>query len=44
MSVGREFGKEVEVYINDDPSKIVNRVTGVLPRMLTLHENCTKKL
>ena len=44
MSVGREFGNDVEVYIRDAPSAIVNWILHISLRMLTLHQYGTKEL
>lgn len=44
MSVGREFGTEVEVYIRDAPSIIVNWVNQIPHLVLTLHQYRAEEL
>lgn len=44
MSVGRELGKDDEVYIRDAPSTTVNWVDCISRWVLTLHQDGTEKL
>jgi len=47
MSVGREFGVELDVYINDAPSTQVSVIAQKklrVKRRLTLHQYCPQKL
>lgn len=44
MSVGREFGEDVEVYIRDAPSVTVNWIKRLLLWLLTLHQYGAEEL
>lgn len=44
MSVGRELGNDVEVYIRDAPSTIVNWIDRISLWALTLHQDGTEEL
>ena len=44
MSVGREFGTDVEVYISDAPSSIISNAKAQRLGGLTLHQYCAKEL
>ena len=44
MSVGREFGTNVDVYTRDAPSMTVNQVNRISSWILTLHQYSAEKL
>ena len=44
ISVGREFGTDVEVYIRDAPSTIVSWVDQIPLRKFTLHQYRAEEL
>lgn len=47
MSVGKEFGVELDVYINDVPSTTISAISQRklnVRRCLTLHQYCPQEL